>query len=235
VQSTQSIAGSEEDVTSGQQPNPLTPAQEQDVADWVGENTILYDKSLRDYKDTTKRDKLWADKAAELGVLRDELYAWYLSMRTRYGKLYEGGASGSAARDYTEREKWIREAFGYLGKHIVRNKPKSSGLKLKLQGADSGSSQPQSQPQSSGSSQMPDLDLDIHKPSEMIIDPVPTDEQATPQLPKRFKGSRMQEDVDALARLTQRAEESLAMQQRIDPCESDPNQTRLPCAQLDCR
>lgn len=82
------------------------------MADWVGDNTILYDKRRRDYKNTTLRDNLWADKAAEMDVPRDVLYPWYLSMRTRYGKLYEGGTSGSAAREYTEREKWIMEAFG---------------------------------------------------------------------------------------------------------------------------
>ena len=195
----QSIPGSEDDLTSDQQPKSkrakkpnvqITPAQEQEVADWVGDNTILYDKSRRDYKNTTLRDKLWADKAAEMDVPRDVLYSWYLSMRTRYGKLYKSDTSGAAAREYTEREKWIMEAFGYLGKHIVRNKPKTAGLKLSNLAPD----------------ELP----------EMVFDSESTDVQQTTQLPKRSKESRKQEDDDVLAQLTQRAADSLTMQKLIE-------------------
>lgn len=40
-------------------------------------------------------------------------------MRTRYGRLTLG-KSGQAAREMTERDKWIYETFTFIGKHIVR-------------------------------------------------------------------------------------------------------------------
>ena len=68
------MPGSEDDLTSDQQPKSkrakkskvqITPIQEQEVADWVGNNTILYDKSRRDYKNTTQ------SHASEIRIRRD--------------------------------------------------------------------------------------------------------------------------------------------------------------------
>ncbi len=45
----------------------LTDEQQADVIDWQKENTIIYNKGVREYRNTEKKKKLWADKAKELG------------------------------------------------------------------------------------------------------------------------------------------------------------------------
>jgi len=45
----------------------LTEADE-DVVEWVMNHPSLYDRSLKIYKDTNKKQKLWKDKAKELDM-----------------------------------------------------------------------------------------------------------------------------------------------------------------------
>ncbi len=45
------------------EPLLLTDEQQADVIDWLKENTIIYNKRLREYRNTEKKNKLWADKA----------------------------------------------------------------------------------------------------------------------------------------------------------------------------
>lgn len=52
------------------------------------------------------------------------LKGWYESMRTRFGKISQGGKSGDGAQENTERDRWILEAFNFLSRHIVRIKTK---------------------------------------------------------------------------------------------------------------
>ncbi len=40
----------------------LTDEQQADVIDWLKENTIIYNKYLREYMNTEKKNKLCADK-----------------------------------------------------------------------------------------------------------------------------------------------------------------------------
>ena len=57
-------------------PLMLNEAEEEEMAEWVCSNDIFYDKSKKDYKDTTKKSKLWQDKAQEMGHAGD---SWQLS------------------------------------------------------------------------------------------------------------------------------------------------------------
>ena len=46
----------------------LSQEQEEDLANWLQDNPMLYNKGSRDYKDTEKKKKLWEDKAKELDM-----------------------------------------------------------------------------------------------------------------------------------------------------------------------
>ena len=46
----------------------LTEAEEEDVVEWVMNHPSLYDRSLKIYKDTNKKQKLWDNKAKELDI-----------------------------------------------------------------------------------------------------------------------------------------------------------------------
>ena len=45
----------------------LTMAQEEDMASWLEENELLYDKKLNAYKDFKTKDALLESKAASMG------------------------------------------------------------------------------------------------------------------------------------------------------------------------
>ena len=46
----------------------LTDAVEGDLIEWVKQTPCLYNKGLKDYRDAQKRNRLWHDKAEELGM-----------------------------------------------------------------------------------------------------------------------------------------------------------------------
>lgn len=46
----------------------LAESEEDGVVDFVRENEILYNRRLKDYKDTGKKKALWEQKAGEMGV-----------------------------------------------------------------------------------------------------------------------------------------------------------------------
>lgn len=50
------------------EPCQLTTEQEVELVSWFQENRCLYDKSLREYRETEKKKKIYEDKAHELGL-----------------------------------------------------------------------------------------------------------------------------------------------------------------------
>ena len=85
----------------------LSDEQEENLAAWLEEHPELYDKGSKEYKDIDLKNKLWEEKAAELGVeSRELLLVWYTSMRTRFGKLKKIKASDEH-KMFSAREKWI--------------------------------------------------------------------------------------------------------------------------------
>ena len=46
----------------------LTDEQEEAMADWLKDNTVLYDKGKKEYRDVDKKDALWAAQAPVMGI-----------------------------------------------------------------------------------------------------------------------------------------------------------------------
>ena len=98
------------------------------MVEWLGENEILYNKKKTDYKNVTKKGKLWRDKAAIWGWEPAILVTWFRSMRTRFGKLTKDGEkSGSDLVHLTDRDQWILTSFRFMKSHIHRHGSKQMG------------------------------------------------------------------------------------------------------------
>jgi hypothetical protein len=104
----------------------LTEEQEVDIGEWLRNHPELYSKALKSYKDVGKKTKLWDDKARDIGLESGVLLkTWYESIRTKVGKMTKE-KSGSATKDVTDREVFIRTNFGFLGDHISRIRGRSA-------------------------------------------------------------------------------------------------------------
>ena len=101
------------------EPVVLSEEQELDMCDWLKTNSFLYTKGEKLFKDTNKKLRTWSVKGAEFGLTGPALKTWYLSIRTKLGKLTID-KSGAAVRDNTDREKFFLDQFGFLKAHITR-------------------------------------------------------------------------------------------------------------------
>lgn len=108
----------------------FTPREEAELAVWVEDNPILYNSKLEEFRDRSKKIKLYEEKAKEFphikGCSASALEKWVGGLRTQFGRLLKK-KSGSAAHRYTERELWVLKTFQFLESHIVRRRTKSSG------------------------------------------------------------------------------------------------------------
>ncbi len=95
----------------------LTDALQEDVIDWMREQAIIY-KSLRDYWNSDKKRKLWADKAKAMRVDDHKLQTRMDSLKSRYGRLTQT-KSGQGVKEHTEREVWLLDKFSFLKSHIA--------------------------------------------------------------------------------------------------------------------
>lgn len=57
------------------------------------------------------------------------LQTWMTNMRTRYAKLIHT-KSGQGVKVFTDRDKWIMEAFAFLRCHIVRCQTRTSKVSV---------------------------------------------------------------------------------------------------------
>ena len=100
----------------------MSAEQEAEMIDWITSHEELFNKKKNSFKDKAAKERLWAEKAAEMGKTAAELKLWYEGMRTRYGRL-KNIPSGSGA--LTERENFIRTQFEFLRPHIAAQKKRT--------------------------------------------------------------------------------------------------------------
>ena len=100
----------------------LTETQKEEVIDWLRDNPSIYSKRMTDYKDLPNKEKLWEDKAADMGVEAAALKTFYKSNRTQMSRLKRPvGKSGEGAEkfeDLSATDKWVWEKFSFLKDHI---------------------------------------------------------------------------------------------------------------------
>ena len=86
---------------------------------WLRENPVLWNKKMRDYKDSSLKDSLWAEQAKRLNKDVKVIQVWYKSIRTRYRRLTKKLPSGSGATEQTERDKWVLTQLDFLRPYIA--------------------------------------------------------------------------------------------------------------------
>ena len=108
-------------------PLPVTLTTEQELAmvTWMEANPMLYDKSITEYRYTHKKTEMWEAQPEKLKLSVKQIKKWYNSQRTRYGRL-GNTKSGQAAPKHTDRERWLTQAFSFLGSHIYRQPTRQS-------------------------------------------------------------------------------------------------------------
>lgn len=74
------------------------------------------------YKDTALKVSKWEAKASEIGLQEwRPLKTWVESMRSQVGRITRDiSKSGLERKELTERDKWVKQKFGFLGPHIAR-------------------------------------------------------------------------------------------------------------------
>ena len=100
----------------------LTEAQKEQTIDWLKDNPCIYSKRLTEYKDQLNKEKLWGDKAADMGVEVSYLKTFYKSNRTQMSRLKrtvgKSGEGAETAEDLSATDRWVWEKFSFLKDHI---------------------------------------------------------------------------------------------------------------------
>uniref|UniRef100_UPI003590010E uncharacterized protein isoform X1 n=1 Tax=Myxine glutinosa TaxID=7769 RepID=UPI003590010E len=156
----------------------LSDEQEAVLVEWLQSHPELFDKGNKKYMDTVLKNKLWEEKAAELGVESGELlHVWYKSMRTRFGQLKKL-KSGDGCKEFTSRDQWILGHFAFMSAHIYDCPNRGAGiLKQKLQSRPCG---PQPTPQPDSGSEDDDDHDDLNNlPTTPCSTPTPSTSATT--------------------------------------------------------
>ncbi len=89
----------------------LTAEEEDNMAEWLKDNSCIYNKKLDSYCQTDMKKRLWIEKAKDFPNIDVEyLTSWYKSMRTCPGS--------------DQRDKGILRKFSWLKIHISRQRGK---------------------------------------------------------------------------------------------------------------
>ena len=111
----------------------ISEAQEAAALDFLKSNPLLYDRSMKEYKDVARREMLWEELANQVTTKRhpiktEDIKKWFESQRTIYGKSTKLVA-GQSGRRLSDRKKWVVIEFGFLAGHISRQTSKDSTIK----------------------------------------------------------------------------------------------------------
>ena len=96
----------------------LSDEEEESMVEWLRAHPEMYNKKMKAYKDSHKKEALWRKKAEDLGKDVEVLRVWYRSLRTRLGRLLKT-KSGQADPEVTERDRWILGSQEFLRVHIL--------------------------------------------------------------------------------------------------------------------
>ncbi|XP_041354914.1 uncharacterized protein LOC121372581 [Gigantopelta aegis] len=182
----------------------LTTEEEESMVEWLEAYPILYNKKLQAYKDTAKKERLWMEKATEMGKSVLVLKTWYTSLRSRFGRLKKKSGDEATEAEMTERDLWIVRRFEFLCPHIHEVQRKTTvSMKQKLAAASATST-------ASGMVEDED-DNDTSRPP-----PALTPSSVVSSTPRsRQKQISTEAEAALLARLEEHSQQMIALQQQI--------------------
>jgi hypothetical protein len=97
----------------------LTRAQEQECIDWLQTMPFLYNKQDPNFIMKEKKELEWAKQAKKMKVSVNQLWLFWKSMRTRYGKLLKT-KSGDGQKELSTRDQWIMTNMAFYSSHLQR-------------------------------------------------------------------------------------------------------------------
>ena len=102
------------DKRSKKPPVLFSAEQEKKLVDFLCDSEILYNKSLMDYKDRSKREAVCAKFCEENNLDKDACQKWFQGQRTLFGKITHMKSSQGEPL-LTESQKWTRDNFTSSG------------------------------------------------------------------------------------------------------------------------
>ncbi|XP_033122083.1 uncharacterized protein LOC117121088, partial [Anneissia japonica] len=99
----------------------FTEQEEAAIGEWYCDNSCLYNKRHRDFKNADKKRRLMEEKANSFDppCTYKQLKMFLDSMRSQVGKITKR-KSGQGTQLMSDRDAWVVQTFGFLEKHIVR-------------------------------------------------------------------------------------------------------------------
>ncbi len=67
----------------------LSDANEERVVEWLADHRLMFNKKIKEYKETDKKDKLWDELGGELGFTGRHKFKFYFLLGPLYCRMYE--------------------------------------------------------------------------------------------------------------------------------------------------
>jgi hypothetical protein len=96
----------------------ISHAVQERLVEWFLERPFFYDQSQRQFKNRGLRDRQLTLIGLEVGLTAQQVFSWFRSMRTMYGKLLKKSKSGQAKEKMTDRQSWLLHSFTFLDSHL---------------------------------------------------------------------------------------------------------------------
>ena len=92
-------------------PSGVTEEQSAQLVVWLEANSVLWDTTHDENQNTTTKEKLWADQAAEMGLQRKQLTKWYCTKRSTFTRAHRKTLQG---RKLTRNEGKVYQELPFL-------------------------------------------------------------------------------------------------------------------------
>ncbi|KAG0729851.1 hypothetical protein GWK47_029491 [Chionoecetes opilio] len=195
--------------------NSLSPANEGLLLEFIVENPMLWDKRLNDYRNLSKKAKVWEEQATQMGKDVKHLQGWYTSLRDSHTRMHKKKSS-DGAREWTERDQWIKENFGFLLTVVTHRPEPCKSIKATIA----------EHPGDLAAAEDACADQQLGQSPDPTPEPTPSTSAATSSsLPKgKGRGNRAKTDDDdaLLSALQKRIDESGAALQNLQARQQQP-------------
>ena len=89
----------------------MQPSVEESMVQWLRENPAIWDSKLSAYRDVALKDKLWQQRASEIGLAENHIRQWWRGLRCQHLRVMKKVKNGC---QLTEREGWVRDNLDFI-------------------------------------------------------------------------------------------------------------------------
>ena len=125
-----------------------TTEEEEDLVEYIKAHPYIYDKSLKDHKNTQLKDSIYSAFGLKIGGTAAQVRKWYENKCIQYVKVAKKTKVSGSGR-VSHRDNWLLDRFSFLRSHVVLTGDATTlGFASKVKG--------QSKARSGGSSRRPE-------------------------------------------------------------------------------